>query len=203
MDQNKKIKLGFVVNIANPLNLDVDFGLTDEELEFYKLENVDFINYSYIDDEDKDLMIGKAHRCRMEGIISKKEYKSVSPIYGPRGYVQNEHGPRGCVQKEHGPRIYNNKIKLQSKLLHEIIYFLDRTGGFVKYKITGVDIFKRAIISLFDPVSGESINNLILNPKYSIIYCKYERIINDEKEIIKKPSLIAIKKNIWRLNQPT
>jgi len=194
MVENKRVKLGFVVNIANPLNLDVDFGLSDDELKYYKLQNVEYVNYSYIDDDDGDLSTGKAYRTRMEGVTTKKEFNG------------------------------KKNMKLQSRLLYEIVRFLDRTGGFVKYKITGVDIFRRAIVKLFDPVSGESINELILDQKYSSIYCNYNRIINEEpgletkleqnpekKDHINKNSnkiengsdqYIKNKKNTWRLSEP-
>jgi hypothetical protein len=173
MTDNKRIKLGFIVNIANPLNMDVDFGLTDEELEYYKLQNVEYINYSYTDDDYGDLTIGKAYRVRMEGITTKNF-----------------------------PNI-KRYTKLQSRLLCEIVRFLDRTGGFVKYRITGIDIFGRAIVILCDPVSGESINDIILNQKYSLIYCNYSRNnekIEEKKEKISN-NLKKSKKDAWRLKK--
>lgn len=135
-------RLGFVVNVYGLLNYDIDFGLSDRELEHYGLSDVEYTHYDY-EEGDGDLKTGKSHRARLKGIT----------------IVQNKGK--------------SNKLKKQT--LFDINRFLDRTGGFVKYHITEVDIFLRAIVTIWDPVSGVCLNDLLLEPEYNLLFKKYIR----------------------------
>lgn len=136
-------RLGFVVNIHGLLNYDIDFNLSDNELNHFNLSNVEYVPYDY-EEDDGELQSGKSHRARLEGIIALPEKGK-----------------------------YINKLKAQA--LFEVNRFLDRTGGFVKYHITGVDIFHRAIITIWDPVSGDCLNDLLLDQKYNLLFKKYKK----------------------------
>lgn len=137
------LRLGYVVNIHGLLNYDIDFSLTDRELECYGLEDVEYVPYDY-EEEDGDLQTGKAHRARLRGLTLQCDGSKKTKT-------------------------------LTSQAFFEINRFLDRSGGFVKYEITGVDIFLRAIVNLYDPVSDECLNDLLLQPKYEILFKKYTR----------------------------
>jgi hypothetical protein len=137
------LRLGFVVNVHGPLNYDIDFSLSDEELEFFGLMDVEYVPYDY-EEDDGELQTGKAHRARLGGLTH-----------------QNENTKRAK--------------SITSQAFFEINRFLDRSGGFVRYEITGVDIFLRTIVNLYDPVSGECLNDLLLQEKYDVLFKKYTR----------------------------
>ncbi len=58
---------GFIVNIHDAINFDIDLMIDNEKVILYK--NVISNYYSYIDtDVSSDVQIGKTYRCRLKGI---------------------------------------------------------------------------------------------------------------------------------------
>ena len=48
-----------------------------------------------------------------------------------------------------------------------------RSGGFVLYEIDSIDVYNRLIVTIYDPVTGECINDILLRPEYSSVYQPY------------------------------
>ena len=129
---------GFVVNMKTVLNLDIDFGLTQELQDKYLISRAFSSEYYYRD--GLSFKSGLAHRSRLQGI---------EMIKGP-----------------------NDKETI-NKAFTELRNKIDRCGGFVNYIITDIDVFGRVIVTIFDPVSGENLNNVLLSEKYSSVFRKY------------------------------
>lgn len=66
--------------------------------------------------------------------------------------------------------------RLLSQAANELKNIINRSGGFVRYKIDGIDVFNRIIATFYDPVTGECLNNLLLQPKYSSVFRMYQKI---------------------------
>lgn len=65
------------------------------------------------------------------------------------------------------------EIKILNRAFTEIRNRIDRCGGFVKYSISGIDVFGRVIVTLFDPVTEENLNEILLKEEYSTVFKKY------------------------------
>lgn len=140
------MKYGFVTNIETPLNLDVDFGLNASQECRFSLDRVYSSDYTYRDVESGEFRAGKTHRVRLRGITKV-----------------NQRFNRG---KHH---------EISVRALNELRNKVDRCGGFVIYRICGVDVFGRAIVELYDPVTQECFNDIFLKPEYSSVFTRYVR----------------------------
>lgn len=137
-------RYGFVVHIETPLNLDVDFGLTEATVINLRLNDADSSKYFYTDKSHiyKNSM---AFRTRLHGIAIKKD-----------------------IPKRHK--------KIMAEAFNEFRQAIDRSGGNVNYNICGIDVFRRVIADLYDPISGECLNKIFLQPKYDSVFKPYTRI---------------------------
>ena len=76
-------KLGFVVNIHDALNFDIDLCLEPEEQKKYN--HVLSMDYTY--SQSAHVYNGKTHRCRLKGIGIKKNLKGCD---GPMIIAPNQ-----------------------------------------------------------------------------------------------------------------
>lgn len=67
---------------------------------------------------------------------------------------------------------YKHK-KLASQALVELKNIINRCGGFIRYEIDSIDVFNRFIVNLYDPITGQCLNDILLQPKYSAIFKVY------------------------------
>ena len=78
----------------------------------------------------------------------------------------------GISIKKGKPR---HQSKIISKALAEFNEHINRSGRFVKYEITGCDIYRRVIVKIFDPVTGKCLNDIFMQHKYSSVFEVYAR----------------------------
>lgn len=71
-------------------------------------------------------------------------------------------------------KINNSRTERIKKLASmEFNQIINRSGRFVKYEISGIDVYRRFVVRLFDPISNECLNDIFLQPKYSYVFSKY------------------------------
>lgn len=72
-------------------------------------------------------------------------------------------------------KIYDQRSQKIRKLASmELNQAINRSGRFVKYEISGIDVYRRFVVKLFDPISNECLNDIFLQPKYSYVFSKYQ-----------------------------
>lgn len=121
--------VGFVVNMFNPLNYDIDILNLPAP--------IGSLQYEYAD-EDGIIKKGKTQRCRLAGILRKK---SPAPH---EEYMQSFRA-----------------ISMQ----------INRLNGWILVKIHGQDKYHRLLVELFDPLTGQSINEQL--KKLKNVYIPY------------------------------
>ena len=121
--------VGYVVNVHDALNYDIDLYLPDEIRSRYlnakhkDERNVVILNkYSYVDVDDNDVNKDRlTYRCRLKG-IGLKCHKSY---------------------------------KLQRNAHIEMMRRIDRQNGWVYVTVSDIDIYQRILVNLYDPISKE------------------------------------------------
>lgn len=123
MAKDVKEFVGFVVNIFNTLNYDIDLGVTDPGCG-----PIDTNHYTYQDECTNTEKTGLTHRCRLTGILRK--------INGTQdGYVQS---------------------------MRSVVHHINRLNGWVIVRTFGTDKYRRLLVELVDPISGVSINQMLV-----------------------------------------
>jgi hypothetical protein len=136
--------IGFVANVYNPVNFDIDLGtMTDfhirQLLSRHKLVTT---QYTYTDDNpialNPSIRTGMTFRCRLAGILIKKNELPALDY---------------------------------SASLRKLTYHVNKLNGWVYVNIIGIDRYQRVLVELYDVITGESIVNQLL--AYSSVYMNY------------------------------
>lgn len=140
---------GYVVNVFDSLNFDIDLDLPDTIRRRYA--NVISNKYTYKDDNGQ-IKTGTAYRCRLRGISVLTKSRGRSNYRG----------------------VSRALIILQRKAHVDIIHQIDRQNGQVLVTASDVDIYRRLLIDIFDPISNIDMRSLILRPEYQAVYQVYQ-----------------------------
>jgi endonuclease YncB( thermonuclease family) len=130
------IYVGFVVNLYDPLNWDIDLLIPKNQLENFK--NVFTSKYTYAD-EDGVEKEGVTYRCRIRGIIYEETSQSL----------------RKMIRRD----------DVVYKVYVEMNQIIDRCNGWVACRIFGFDKYQRILVDIYDPVSKKNIGLNLLNLK--------------------------------------
>src|SRR5581483_2086659 len=144
-------KLGFVVNIHDALNFDIDLCLAPEEQKKY----VHVLSMDYTYSQLSKVFNGRTHRCRLKGIGIKKTSKTGNEIVDENN-VKSEHA---------------RKLLRDSHI--ELIRIIDQCNGWILVEINGIDVYSRFLVTLYNPLTGENLNNKLLTSQYNSIYYHY------------------------------
>ena len=63
--------------------------------------------------------------------------------------------------------------RLLSQAATELKNIINRSGGFLRYRIDGIDVFNRIIATFYDPITNQCLNDLLLQPKYGPVFRVY------------------------------
>lgn len=148
--RNNARKLGFVVNIHDALNLDIDLCLSPQECEKYT--HVLSMDYTY--SQLSKTFHGKTHRCRLKGIGIKKHLKNCNDTIDEN--TKNDH---------------NRKLLRDSHI--DLIRVIDQCNGWILVEVNGIDVYGRFLVTLYNPLTGENLNNKLLTMQYNNIYYHY------------------------------
>jgi len=117
-----KIVPGFVVNVHDAINFDIDLSFTSQQR--HRFNRVIKNEYQYKEESiPGSSKFGKAYRCRLKGIQLKSTYHT-----------------RGKFKEQ--------TMKKATKVMERMI---NRSNGWVICLINGVDIYNRLLVDLIDP----------------------------------------------------
>lgn len=162
--QDPKVVVGFVVNIYDAINLDIDLFLTEYQEKQHKdaiITNYEYKDYNSRTFEDQNLQTppglilpptqkGKAYRCRLKGIRQKS---SSSNTFS-----------------------YSEVNILNSRAKKDMTQIINRTNGWVLCTISKMDNYHRLLVDVLDPGLYPKYHFSyiqILLYKYPLIYGKY------------------------------
>lgn len=131
---------GYIVNVHDSVNFDIDLKLTPELHSRYS--NVITNNYTYTDlvngVNSTKASVGIAYRCRLKhvGLSSRNKYFRAAHI--------------------------------------EMIRHFDRQNGWVLCRISDVDIYRRLLVSVYDPITQEDLSQVLLKGRYAETFHPYQ-----------------------------
>ncbi len=138
----------YVVFVKNCLNLDIDFQLTDEQRKVYAGCIQNRYTYSVMDKNTFELqppVEGVAYRSRLRGISS------------------------GGRKGKKGSQMHDNAmLKATIDMTNAVML----TSGFFYCELGDIDVFNRILVTLYDPITGNCINNSILK-EYAAVFSQY------------------------------
>jgi len=149
-DDNKK--LAYILRMENCLNFDIDYGFTPHQIRRMNLRtNEYYYKDSYGDGGgDEQLSLGVTCMSRLEGI------RTLIPI----GKNKDVFVPKKLE-------------KLMVCAVHEFTQAINRCGHFVHFRVVGIDVYRRVVVRLYDPVSGRCLNDIFLQDKYNTLFEPY------------------------------
>jgi hypothetical protein len=101
-------------------------------------------------------------------IFERRDYRDNSPSYSNRNSIFNSSGKKTPIKKI---RKTSNPVIREAHV--EMIRKINRFNGWVICKVHDIDIYKRILVSLYDPITQEDISNLLLTAPYSQFFSRY------------------------------
>ena len=143
---------GYVVYIHDSVNYDIDLDLSEEMVAQYW--NVISNKYTYYTTPEAALVQrpDASEQTKQVGVAYRCRIKGISALY----------------------RKYNNKPRLVHVAHQEVSRRIDRQNGWVLCQVGEVDIYRRLLVDLYDPITKENLNSILLQPKYSTVYRPYQ-----------------------------
>lgn len=153
--------LGFLINLHDPVNMDIDLFLPDELKSRY--HNVIMSSYTYYDtpstyssslskDDDHipEIRNGVSYRCRWRDIaVTPGRYRS---------------------SKTQGQKFRRTYAELMRQFCKQ--------NNFVSVTVSDVDIYQRLLVDIFDPVSGMNLKDIHLREGNEEVFTTYASKIN-------------------------
>lgn len=131
-----------VVNLVNAVNIDVILNLTPEQKRTYGTVITKPISYSVLDPvtlQESEVVHTIAYRARLVGIAVPNKGHAVL------------------------------KKKLMGVATAQLRSYIMKTNGLFRCRISDIDVYHRVLIELFDPLTGSSLNEYILNKFHQIM----------------------------------
>lgn len=155
---------GYVVNVFDPINFDIDLifpsDVSPDLIQQYSMaitnvytyrnmntENEDFTNFN--EDFNEEIEEGSTYRCRLKGV--------------------------GIQRLEKGSEGRSEKARLSREAHIAMIRQIDRQNGWVLVEISAVDIYRRLLVTIFDPITGDNLNSIIFRPEFEKIFIRHQR----------------------------
>jgi hypothetical protein len=151
---------GYVVNIHDACNYDIHFEFEPDLQKRYW--NTIINKYTYADLSFDDLesikrpetKIGTTYRCRLKGVGVSSWAKNKKPT-----------------------------IDFTMKEAHiAMIRQFDRQNGWVLCTISDVDIYRRLLVTLYDPITKRDLSEILLSEKYEGYFYPYALTPGGEEE---------------------
>lgn len=143
--------VGYVVNIHDAVNYDIDLFLSDELKTRYS--NVITNTYTYQD--DSGFNVGVAYRCRLKGI----------------GLHQTKKRPDDFSFRRKRHNANENRIIRLAQI--DMTKQIDRQNGWVLCNISDVDVYKRLLVTLMDPITKDDLSLILLKSEYRSCFRPY------------------------------
>jgi hypothetical protein len=149
--------VGFVVNMHDPVNFDIDLHLDEHTRTRYW--NVIVNEYTFTE-EDRPVRSRIAYRCRLKGIgiVSPPQRTTGQSESGSRTRPYDDAASKWLLRKAH-------------KALREQI---DLQNGWVLCSISDVDVYRRMLVTLYDPVSKMELSSILLSERFRRCFRPYD-----------------------------
>ena len=147
--------VGYVVNVHDAVNFDIDLLLPDELITRY--QNVITNQYTY--SRGNEEVTGTTFRCRLKGIGINNQivrrnptssYDEIDSSLRRRNYETSKRRPN---RKILSPALREATISM--------IRQFDRFNGWVLCTISDVDVYRRLLITLYDPISKRDLREIL------------------------------------------
>ncbi len=165
--------LGYIVNVHDPVNYDIDLFLSPQLRKKYS--QVITNTYTYQDEGDT-IRTGITYRCRLKGVgvvTSKQRKMKTSPSKIPNPEKD------GNLFKSL-PRHPGKKKDPVNFIIREahiaIIRQFDRQNGWVICTISDVDIYRRLLVTLYDPITRKDLSEILLSEEYKDYFRPYNHL---------------------------
>jgi hypothetical protein len=147
---SKTLVAGFVVNVHDCLNFDIDLLLTPELARRY--ETVIKQPYRYIDfsRELKEAaeVDSRTYRCRLLGIETIPVHMEQELKINVALERSNYHAADPAITSSN--EVFNGEG--QSSAVNQVNHLIDRAGGWVICALTDVDIYRRLLVEIIVPI---------------------------------------------------
>jgi hypothetical protein len=157
--------VGFVVNVHDPLNYDIDIMVSPETKDGIAsiiLGYADYRDYKFITRTPSDNpTTRKAYRCRLRGVVRRPDNSKLRAYrsFRPPSFMNSPTG-RG----------------LDRKAWTLITQHVDSSNGWVICSIIGVDRYRRVLVDIVSPDTHVLFRDLLLSDPYSAIFVAYHPI---------------------------
>ncbi len=134
MSSSSNIIVGYVVNVYNAVNADIDLGeMSDPAIVaiLRKYRPIITTQYQYTDEYGTGVRTGTTFRCRLAGILKKKT------------------------------GAFNNHDYAIS--LRRLTYHVNLLNGWVYVRVVGIDRYQRLLVDLIDVITGRSFTEELLS----------------------------------------
>jgi hypothetical protein len=138
--------LAYIVNIHNFLNCDIDFNRQENSV----LAALPSFEYLYCD-FSLETFSSNYHRARLARVSVKK--------------LNSRESSKKAVRRKY--------YQAQNLAKMEISQILTRCSNWVYYSIVEIDVFQRAVVYLYDPVTLRCLNHILLDPRYAAAFELY------------------------------
>jgi hypothetical protein len=163
--------IGFIVNVHNATNYDIDLFLPNNIHEKYKNVIMNKYSYNEVDDNmniEKTIKNSYTYRCRLKGvgINGKSEQSQHDCLTNPSDLSNNGVNPHCLDLPVKGKSEQSKHDCLKNYYLTiDIKQLIDRTDGWILCNISDIDVYKRLLVEIIVPtMSGDvNIKNLILD----------------------------------------
>lgn len=130
---------GYVVNIYDAVNFDIDLYIPNEYKDLYS--NVIKNSYTFTDmGEQSKVLTRNVLRCRLRGIQMVKD----------------------------------NGSRKRRGALCKVIQRIEKQNGWVICDLGDIDIYRRILIDIYDPITGDPINDVLLTDEYGDVFKEYK-----------------------------
>ena len=158
--------IGFVVNVHNATNYDIDLILPQHIHDKYKTVVINKYSYNEVDDDlniKNEVKYGSTYRCRLKGIGINYDNHNLNLT----------NNTVKCTEDLKCTEELDNSFKKDSQksdnlsnysLTIDIKQLVDRTDGWVLCKISDIDVYKRLLVEIIVPTTEDiNLKSLILN----------------------------------------
>jgi len=187
--------IGFVVNVHNATNYDIDLILPQHIHDKYKTVIINNYSYNEVDEYlniQNEVKYASTYRCRLKGIGINYDYNNLNPA--------NKTNISKSVRSSDDVRSFDDLLKKEPQttshssnysLTIDIKQLIDRTDGWVLCKISDIDVYKRLLVEIIVPTTDDiNLKSLILDKMKN--YDKplyYPYVFKQNKPILKWDNL--------------
>lgn len=161
--------VGFVVNVHDPLNYDIDLLLPkNASLSDTLLGYADYRNYTFGRSmSDTNITERKAYRCRLRGVVRRPDLRSRGyRVFRPPSFMSSS-GDTHDRSTGHPTRSIDRKAWMA------VTRQVDRSNGWVICSIVGVDRYRRVLVDIVDPLTKIPLKAMLLQEPYNIAFTAY------------------------------